>query len=241
MPLKKKTTSKKVTPPKTTPKKHPKGRGPQTKDSVSKYDRARNPGPMAPKGLSLSIPWEIQVQIKRKTPRLNRAAFVSRAEAILFDLERPAPHGIRSRGMKPFPPPEVRQLSVSFIGDKEMHLLNRAYRGKDKPTDVLSFAALEGLTARELSAPGVELALGDLVISLDTAVIQAKRYRWSESEEILRLLIHGILHLLGYDHERVAPREAQLMRRVERRLFKRHRGLAGTLLTGGRKSSSLRS
>ena len=218
---------------------------PRLKNSVRKYGRARKSGPTAIKrsvgrGRAELDPapatWEMQIKVSRRLPKVQVSAFRRLAEVILWDLELSPPRGIRSRGMKPFPPPSVRQLSVSFIGDKEMQALNSSYRSKDKPTDVLSFAALEGLSAAELAQPGMEYTLGDLVISLDTVVVQAKRYRWSESEELLRLLIHGTLHLLGYDHEGVSAREAQLMRRVEKRLFKRHRKAAPTLLATRRAS-----
>jgi probable rRNA maturation factor len=221
---------------------------PQNKNSVRKYGRARKAGPTAPRRPAAPLnldaaakelaPWDMQIKVSRRVPKVQVPAFRKLTEAILRDLEQFPPLGVRSRGMKRFPPPSVRQISVSLIGDKEMKVLNSAYRGKDKPTDVLSFAALEGLSLKELSQSGVEYTLGDLVISLDTAVVQAKRYRWSESEEILRLLIHGILHLLGYDHEGVSPLEAQLMRRVEKRLFGRHRGAAPTLLSSASKPSA---
>ncbi|HET9623342.1 MAG TPA: rRNA maturation RNase YbeY [Kofleriaceae bacterium] len=84
------------------------------------------------------------------------------------------------------------EASLRLVDDAEIHALNRDYRGKNKPTDVLAFAQREG--------PGGELhpeLLGDVVISVDTARKQAKRglYR-----ELLHLASHGLCHLLGYDH-----------------------------------------
>ena len=87
------------------------------------------------------------------------------------------------------------------------------YRGKNKPTDVLSFSLTEG--DEEYYGP----SLGDVIISLDTARKQAKRYGVSLSCEVLRLLVHGLLHLSGFDHEGVPAREATRMRRRERRLY----------------------
>jgi probable rRNA maturation factor len=83
---------------------------------------------------------------------------------------------------------EKSEVSVTIVNDEEIHRLNREYRGIDAPTDVLSF---------EL---GGEL-LGDIVISIETAVRQAKEYGHSLEREIAFLTIHGMLHLLGYNHE----------------------------------------
>jgi probable rRNA maturation factor len=105
------------------------------------------------------------------------------------------------------------ELTISLVDDAEMQRLNRDYRGTDKPTDVLAFALREGRRA-----PGDEAVLGDVVISLDTAVRQAGAHAVPVAREVRTLLIHGVLHLLGYDHERSAA-EAQRMRAMERYLF----------------------
>jgi len=104
------------------------------------------------------------------------------------------------------------ELAVSLVDDAEIHRLNHDYRGKDRPTDVLAFAMREG----ERIA-GDETVLGDVVISLETAARHAHRRRVSDADEVRALLIHGILHLLGYDHER-SPAEARRMKAMERRL-----------------------
>ena len=108
---------------------------------------------------------------------------------------------------------ERAELTVSLIGDAEMHVLNRDYRGKDRPTDVLAFALREGRRA-----PGDDAVLGDVVISLDTAARQARERSVPTDAEVRTLLIHGVLHLLGYDHERSAA-EARRMHAMERRLL----------------------
>ncbi len=108
------------------------------------------------------------------------------------------------------------ELSVSLVRDGEIRELNRRYRCKDQPTDVLAFALREG----EFGVVGG--ALGDVVISLDTARRQALEYRGTLIDEVDRLLVHGILHLAGYDHE-VSPREERRMRRRERDLRARLR------------------
>ena len=103
------------------------------------------------------------------------------------------------------------ELSVSLVGDDEMRRLNRDYRGKDRATDVLSFSLREG------EHGGVTRALGDVVISLDTAARQARELRATLESEVDRLLVHGILHLAGYDHE-VSPNEERRMKRKEREM-----------------------
>lgn len=107
------------------------------------------------------------------------------------------------------------ELSIALIGDAEMRGLNARYRGKDRPTDVLSFA----LDATPV--PGQPCLLGDVVISLDTARRQAATRGVPVADEVRVLLAHGVLHLLGYDHER-SPAEA-------RRMFAKQRALVRAL------------
>jgi probable rRNA maturation factor len=114
-------------------------------------------------------------------------------------------------------------VSLSLIRDPEMRELNREHRGKDAPTDVLSFPLYEpadfdrnGRTRLRPRAPDGERMLGDIVISVDTARAQAAAYDAPLEREIERLLIHGVLHLCGHDHER--PDERRRMEREERRL-----------------------
>jgi len=111
---------------------------------------------------------------------------------------------------------ESKELSLLFTDDREIQQLNRDYRQKDKPTDVLSFA-LEDEKKRPHFA---HAPLGDIVISVETAIRQAKQNRNTPDRELVRLIIHGLLHLLGYDHERVSQKEAQRMRRKERALMR---------------------
>ena len=109
---------------------------------------------------------------------------------------------------------QTSDLSVLIVDDARIHRLNARYRGIDRPTDVLAFAMREGPFAH-LQAQ----ILGDVVISAETAVRQAHARRHSLAEELTRLLIHGTLHLLGYDHE-VSAAAARLMRAKERELWK---------------------
>jgi len=103
------------------------------------------------------------------------------------------------------------ELGVVFTDDEAMRQLNAHYRRRDEPTDVLAFAMTEGLFSNV--SPHV---LGDVVISAETARDRARR-RDDIAQEIDRLLIHGVLHLIGYDHERSAT-AARVMRAKERRL-----------------------
>jgi probable rRNA maturation factor len=112
------------------------------------------------------------------------------------------------------------ELSLLLVSDAVMRRLNREWRGKDHPTDVLSFAQAEG------SGGAPAGLLGDVVISIDTARRQAAERAASLGSELDRLLIHGVLHLLGYDHER-SPAEARRMQRRERALARRLRGQGG--------------
>ena len=113
------------------------------------------------------------------------------------------------------------EMAVCLVDDARIRDLNRRYRGKRRGTDVLAFAMREGPRA-----PGDEHVLGDVVISLDAAVRQARRRGRSVAAEVRRLLVHGMLHLLGYDHERSAV-AARAMRSMERRLLRQLRPTRG--------------
>ena len=104
------------------------------------------------------------------------------------------------------------EISVLLIGDRAMRSLNRRYRGKDRTTDVLSFPLRDGTFSKVQHH-----LLGDIVISVPAAARQAKAAGEPFLVEIDRLLVHGFLHLLGYDHERSRV-EARRMEARERRL-----------------------
>lgn len=103
-------------------------------------------------------------------------------------------------------------MSVSLVGDAAIRALNRDTRGKDKETDVLSFPMYEPGEEHV----GEERFVGDVVISIDTARRQAAEYDAPLQRELERLLIHGVLHLLGHDH--MEPEERAEMEAEERRL-----------------------
>ena len=138
---------------------------------------------------------------------------------------------------------EDAELSVAFVGDERMRELNRQWRGKDSTTDVLSFSQIEDFAGDleipgghsdptgELFEPGEEsngdepesgdeseapAMLGDVVISVPVLERQAADGGWTVDEELARLLLHGVLHLLGFDHEEDA--DARRMRAEEGRL-----------------------
>jgi probable rRNA maturation factor len=111
------------------------------------------------------------------------------------------------------------ELSLALVGNAEMQRLNAKYRHKDYSTDVLSFPAGTMFPA-EISL------LGDIIISVDKAADQAKERRRTLDEEMVTLLIHGIVHLLGYDHER-SSKDARVMGRLEKKIHRQlcERGL----------------
>ncbi|MDF2635173.1 MAG: metalloprotease ybeY [Pelosinus sp.] len=108
------------------------------------------------------------------------------------------------------------EVSVVLADDEYIHQLNRQYRGKDCPTDVLSFALNEGEEPEILDEPE-EILLGDIIISLETATRQAKEYGHSLERELAYLTVHGILHLLGYDH--MTEDEKKEMRQEEEHIL----------------------
>jgi probable rRNA maturation factor len=106
------------------------------------------------------------------------------------------------------------EVSLVFVDDDEMQTLNRTWRAKDRPTDVLAFSQREGR-----SPPVSEDLLGDVVISVETAERQARERGENLEDELDLLIIHGILHLLGYEHEGGGKR-AQEMRKKEKEMLK---------------------
>lgn len=110
--------------------------------------------------------------------------------------------------------PEGTELSVSIVGDRSIRIINRDYLERDKPTNVISFSLQEG------ECSGINpLALGDVVISADTAAREAQEGGMEFFERLSFLLLHGILHLCGYDHERSGEHEAERMQQKEQQLF----------------------
>jgi len=118
-----------------------------------------------------------------------------------------------------------REVSVLFCADTRMRALNRRYRGQDRPTDVLAFPTAD-------SESGF---LGDIVISVPYAEREARRRREPGAREIDRLLVHGLLHLMGYDHETDDGEMDALEARIRRRL-----GLADSADSSARRVPAVR-
>ena len=144
------------------------------------------------------MPIHIQSQVRRTT--FDQARLGQLARAILADVGETS-----------------AELGILFVSDQRMRSLNRQYRGKDRTTDVLAFAMRESFVphASRLTPD----MLGDVVIAVPTAVRQAKQGQRSLDEELTALLVHGILHLCGYDHER-SEKEARRMHRRERMILR---------------------
>jgi probable rRNA maturation factor len=105
------------------------------------------------------------------------------------------------------------EISVTFVDNDEIQAMNLAHRGLDRPTDVLSFSLLEG---EEMPAPpeGELLPLGDIVVNLERCAEQATEYGHSFDRELGFLVAHGMLHLMGFDHQTPAE-EAAMMAKSE--------------------------
>jgi len=107
------------------------------------------------------------------------------------------------------------EISILLLDDPQIRELNREYRGKDRPTDVLSFPMSDAST--ENIQPQL---LGDIVISVETAEKQAQKRKCPLYKELCILLVHGTLHLLGYDHE-LSKKDEKEMQKKESELFKK--------------------
>jgi probable rRNA maturation factor len=116
--------------------------------------------------------------------------------------------------------PDV-ELSLVIAGQEKVQQLNRDYRKKDEPTDVLAFAMLPGgeVSGADLSSfiapPDGVSHLGEVIISYPQAVIQAEEHSHPVKKEIAILIIHGVLHLLGYEHDKPEPERRMRARETE--------------------------
>ena len=114
--------------------------------------------------------------------------------------------------------PENTEVSISFVDDEEMTRLNEGYRGKQGPTDVLSFECDNLDDGFDEGIPeNVPYELGDIVIAVDVCDAQAPLYGNTFQQEVEMLLIHGLLHLSGYDH--IEDDEAEIMEAREQVLL----------------------
>jgi len=141
--------------------------------------------------------WQIDILVQSEKTPINTERVEALLSQILEFLAEKHPEII------------ARELSVVLCDDAYIQELNKLYRDKDYPTDVLSFSQLEG----EVEVPSS--ALGDVVVSLRAARRQAKQYKVTLDQELNRLLIHGVLHLFGYEHENVPKETEQEMQELE--------------------------
>lgn len=109
-------------------------------------------------------------------------------------------------------------LELSIVSDTEIREINLEHRDKDKATDVLSFPMHEDIRNKKYDSHSSELFLGDILISIDTCKRQAKEHGIDFEDEYIHLLFHGVLHLLGYDHE-IDSNEEKLMFDLESALI----------------------
>ena len=105
------------------------------------------------------------------------------------------------------------ELSIALVDDQEIRALNQTWRQKNRATDVLSFSLIEGTDGERSGG-----LMGDVVISVETAAAQAKERLRGLNEEVAKLVIHGLLHIVGFDHEN--DEEARSMRREELGLWR---------------------
>ena len=127
---------------------------------------------------------------------------------------------------------EQTEVDITIVDDEEIHRLNREYRDVDRPTDVLSFALDEGGEDEPelLDAPEEHL-LGDIIISVETAQRQGEEFGHGLTREVVYLAVHGLLHLLGYDH--MTEEDKVIMRTKEEEAL-REIELSEEFLEGGR-------
>jgi len=121
-------------------------------------------------------------------------------------LERLARVALEREGFAP------SELCVMITDDATVRELNRTYAGEDASTDVLAFSLREG---EEFAAPDGVIRLGEVIISYPTARRQAEEAGWSIDDEVDHLLVHGVLHLVGYDHAAAADEERMQAREQE--------------------------
>lgn len=147
----------------------------------------------------------VEVLNRQRKIRVSSNRIASKARKILKILQQ-------SKKLKELEGSRVLTLSIVLLGSRKMKEINHRYRGKNYTTDVLSFPLSEKSKISE------ELYLGEIIICPEKAKAQSILYGVTLSEELQRLLVHGILHLLGYDHEGNAQ-EARRMKNLEKKIL----------------------
>ena len=136
-----------------------------------------------------------------------------RDEQKIFSLNPRALRAFLKEAIRFLLPGQRCRLSLALVEDDAIRRLNAQYLGKSQPTDVLAFSMREGF-----SLSGDSSLLGDLMISTETALRNAKRFRSSSDREFALYLIHGVLHLLGYEDR--TPSQKRRMRKEEKRVLR---------------------
>lgn len=139
---------------------------------------------------------------RRRVPELDKVATIALKAALKADL----------------PNLKAAELSLVFTGDEEVQGLNRDWRGKDKPTNVLSFPQSTPTLLKAATKAGQPVHLGDIVLAYQTVSREAKAQDKPFSAHLTHLLVHGLLHLLGHDH--MVEREAVRMEKREVQILK---------------------
>jgi probable rRNA maturation factor len=147
----------------------------------------------------------IEVVNRQRLARINARRVASLANAALDAIGR-----------------DGANLTVAFVRDRVMRELNSKFRGNDRATDVLSFPAedeRDGASGVHFIGSGVSEHVGDIVVSTDTALRQANDAGHSFAREVDELVIHGVLHLCGYDHETDRGQMNRLELKLRRKLL----------------------
>ena len=145
----------------------------------------------------------------------NRQKAVSITPAIRALVRRAVAETLREEAF-----PHPAEISVSFVDSEEIHALNLSYRGKDKPTDVLSFPMAQEDETGDIDPGNGAVLLGDIVICAEKAISQALEYGHSPEREFAFLAVHSTLHLLGYDHETSEADDAYMQKKQKEILEK---------------------
>ena len=153
--------------------------------------------------------------LKRKTAKGNKLMIYFKAEGDIatggYDMQLLCRHAIREallyEGFS-----KGAEISVTFCDGDTIRKLNKTYRKKDVPTDVLSFPIFDGGEENDVVGEDI-IPLGDIVLNLERAGVQAAELGHSVEREVAFLCVHSTLHLLGYDHERSADEDEDMCRR----------------------------
>ena len=152
--------------------------------------------------------FQVDVSLHCPFPRRLTASLKLTIQKVLKTL----PAGLMKTKLGGRKPPYY--INVSIVTPAQIRKLNQTYRGKNRPTDVLSFSTLD-----LAPLPTIQSEVGDLILCWKVIQKQAKENKISEREEIVRMTVHGTLHLFGYDHEK-STKEAKKMFALQEKLVK---------------------